>query len=196
LIDVAGDPTAVLSAYYEKNADLPIKTYRLDFFHEEEGDAGKSAAYIFFLTLASETDGCPVMVLERDGEYRIDWSLYVEFRARAFQKFVEEKPAGAHRFRVVLQRVSYGESDREEIPGVDQLLCYKIDPPYPGVTRFAFIDKDKPIGKQMARELSWESDPLAAEVELKWAEFPGGKPYLTVEQLVAKSWVRVGAARP
>jgi hypothetical protein len=190
LVEVSGDPVSILSEYYQKNPDLPIQNYRLDFFHEEEGGDGAASAFIFFLTFANDVDGIPVMVLKRGDGYRIDWDLYLEFRGRAFQRFVEEAPNDAMRFRVVLQRVTYGEPDREEIPGVDQLLCYKIDPPYPGMTRYAFVEKEKPIGKQMARELSWESDPMAAEVQLRWAEFPGGKRYLTIEQLVSTSWVR------
>ena len=195
LVETEGDPEAVLSAFYQKNPDLPVKDYRLDFFHTDESAAGGVAAHIFFLTFANETDGFPVMVLERKGQFRVDWPLYVEFRERAFQRFVEEMPPTPGRFRVVLQRVTYSESDRDEIPGLDQFLCYKIDPPYPGMTRFAFVDKEKPIGKQMAREISWEADPLAAEVQLKWETFPGGKRYLTVEQLVSTSWVRPTTAK-
>jgi len=190
LIEVPGDPASVLATYYKDHPDLAIENYRLDFFHNESRPGGGGSAYIFFLTFANEVDGFPVMVMERNGEYRLDWNLYTEFRGRSFQRFVEEMPKESAKFRVVLQRVTYWETDRDDIPGVDQLLCYKIDPPYPGFTRFAFLDRETPIGKQMARELSWEADPLAAEVELKWAEFPGGKRYLTVEQLISRSWVR------
>jgi hypothetical protein len=190
LIEATGDPAAALSAYYQSHPDLPLTNYRLDFFHTETRPDDTGAAYIFFLTYANETDGFPVMVTENRGEFRLDWDLFLEFRERSFQRFVEEFPERPGTFRVVLQRVTYWESDRDQIPGVDQLLCYKIDPPYPGFTRFAFLDRDTPIGKQMAKELSWESDPLAAEVQLRWAKFPGGKSYLTIDELVSRSWVR------
>lgn len=190
LVEVEGDPTEALSRYYQRNPDIAVRNYRLDFFHTEESAAAGATAHIFFLTLANETDGFPIMVLERNGRFRVDWGLYVEFRQKAFRKFVEDMPAGSARFRVVLQRVTYSEADRDEVPGLDQMLCYKVDPPYPGMTRFAFVDKEKPIGKQLAREISWESDPLAAEVELKWETFPSGKRYLTIAQLVSASWVR------
>jgi hypothetical protein len=190
LIEVSGDPAAALSSYYQNHADLPLTNYRLDYFHTETRPGDNGAAYIFFLTYANETDGFPVMVMENRGEFRLDWDLFLEFRERTFQHFVEESQEKPGTFRVVLQRVTYWESDRDQIPLVDQLLCYKIDPPYPGFTRFAFVDRDTPIGKQLAKDLSWESDPLAAEVQLRWSTFPGGKSYLTIDQMVSRTWVR------
>ena len=190
LVDASGDPGAALSAYYQSHPDLPISNYRLDFFHNEPRPGDTGSAYIFFLTFPDETDGFPVMVMENQGEFRLDWDLYLEFREKAFQRFVEDAPEKAASFRLVLQRVTYWEPDRDQIPNVDQLLCYKIDPPYPGFTRYAFVDRETEVGKQLGKELSWESDPLAAEVQLKWSEFPGGKRYLTIDRLVARSWVR------
>jgi len=175
--------------YYQEHPDRPISDYRLDFFHSEAGGPGELSTYVFFLTLKDEKDGFPVMVKGREGErFGVDWDLYVEFKDRHFAKFVENRGEKPREFRVVIQRVTYWEEDRDEIPGIENLVCYKIDPPYPGYTQFAFVEKDSEAGKRMVESLSWETDPLAARVRVHWEEFPNGRPYLTVTELVSRSW--------
>lgn len=177
-----------ISAYYSDHKDVAIRDYRLDFFHNEEHDSGANI-FVFFLTL-EEQEGFPILVLEKDGKHLVDWELFIEFQDRRFKQFIEEQGKTPTSFRVVIQRVTYWEPDRDQIPNVDSLICYKIDPPYPGATQYAFVSKDSAAGAKMAEDLSWETEPLAAEVKMHWENFGDGKPYLTVDELVSRNWVR------
>lgn len=183
------DMRAEVESYYANHVDLPFLDYRLDYFHTEPQPGGRKV-YVFFLTFSNQQDGFPVIVVEEDQKLGMDWDLFVEFKDRHFQKFIEERDQTSRAFRVVIQRVTYWESDRDQIPDVENLICYKIDPPYPGFTRYAFVAKDSDAGRRMVEQLSWQEDPLAGEVQLRWDEFENGRPYLTVDQLVSRSWVR------
>ena len=176
--------------YFQNHPDKAVKDYRLDFFHSEAAKEGSPSMFVFFLTLAQEEDGFPVIVKsDRSGKkFGVDWDLHVEFKDRYFAQFVQKKEEGAHEFRVVIQRVTYWEEDRDQIPGIEDLVCYKIDPPYPGYTQYAFVEKGSDEGKRMVEALSWEADPLAAKVRVAWAKFANGRSYLRVTDLVARSW--------
>lgn len=179
-----------LREYFQSHPDRAVKDYRLDFFHSETGPEGGSSIFVFFLTMEQEEDGFPVIVKsDRDGKkFGVDWDLHVEFKDRHFARFVEKKQEGSREFRVVIQRVTYWEEDRDQIPGIEDLVCYKIDPPYPGYTQYAFVEKGSDEGKKMVEALSWETDPLAAKVRVVWAKFPNGRSFLRVTELVARSW--------
>lgn len=181
---------SVLRDYFQNHPDRAVKDYRLDFFHSELGKDGTPSMFVFFLTMEREEDGFPVIVKSAaDGKrFGVDWDLHVEFRDRHFAQFVEKKEEGIKEFRVVIQRVTYWEEDRDQIPGIENLVCYKVDPPFPGFTQYAFVDKSSEEGKKMVEGLSWETDPLAAKVRMTWAKFPNGRPYLRVTDLVARSW--------
>ncbi|MFT5465791.1 MAG: hypothetical protein ACI8UO_000887 [Verrucomicrobiales bacterium] len=179
---------AELKAYYADQNDPPVRDYRLDFFHSEQHESGGNM-FVFFLTLPDE-DGFPVIVREQEKEHFVDWELFTEFRDRKFEKFAAEKPSQPAAFRVVIQRISYHEADRDQIPDVDSLICYKIDPPYPGLTQYAFVPIESEAGKRLAEELSWESEPLAAEVMVHWDKFENGMPHLALDSVVRKSWSR------
>lgn len=179
----------LIQSYYADHGDGAILDYRLDFFHNERDGDGPNI-YVFFLTLPSE-EGFPILLREEEkGKCQLDWELFVEFNDRKFTEYVDSQSKDPRSFRVVIQRVTYWEPDRNQIPNVDSLICYKIDAPYPGVTQFAFVPKDTERGKEMTADLSWENEPLAAEVEFRWDEFENGRKYLTVESIVNRSWVR------
>ena len=179
-----------VGSYYQTHDDESIVNFRVDFFHNETHSETGHEIFVFFVTFQGEADGFPVIVLEKDDTYHVDWELFVEFRDRHFKKFVEEKRTEPDNFRVVIQRVEYWESDRNEIPNLDSLICYKIDPPYPGFTVHAFVPKNSDEGKAMIEQLTWKSDPLAAEVTMHWEKFSNGTPYLTIDQIASPSWVR------
>jgi hypothetical protein len=187
-----GNAEEVLEAYYAQRPDLSVQHYRLDFFHRETLADG-SESFVFFLTYGGESDGFPVLVRGRGEDCRLDWDLFVEFRERTFQKFVEERPEIPGRFRLVIQRVTYLEPDREEIPDSEAWHCFRLDPPYPGWTRHAFVAKDSPAGEALGREVPWEAEPMAVEVELGWETFPNGKRFLALRRLVAKGWAEPGS---
>lgn len=181
---------AAVRDYFQKHPDRAVTDYRLDFFHSEKGQEGALSMYVYFLTLEQEADGFPVIV-KSDAEgkrFGVDWDLHVEFRDRHFAEFVKKKEEESREFRVVIQRVTYWEEDRDQIPGVEDLVCYKIDPPYPGYTQHAFVEKGSEEGKRMMESLSWETDPLAAKVRMQWTKFANGRSYLRVTDLVSRSW--------
>tara|TARA_R110002096_G_scaffold24760_6_gene77931 strand:- start:8161 stop:9321 length:1161 start_codon:yes stop_codon:yes gene_type:complete len=188
-IHKGNEQRAEVAEYYANHVDLPFLDYRLDYFHTEPRPGGRKV-YVFFLTFSNQQDGFPVIVVEENQTLGLDWDLFVEFKDRHFQEFIEERDQTSQAFRVVIQRVTYWESDRDQIPDVENLVCYKIDPPYPGFTRYAFVAKDSDAGRRMVEQLSWQEDPLAGEVQLRWDEFENGRPYLTIDQLVSRSWVR------
>jgi len=100
LIAVPGDPAR---RPFHQLLRAIIRTLRLrtiDWISSttKPGLWGGGAAYFFFLTFANEVDGFPVMVMESNGEFRLDWNLYMEFRERAFQRFLEEQPEEPGRF--------------------------------------------------------------------------------------------------
>ncbi len=179
-----------IQEYYASHVDLPFLDYRLDYFHTEPQPGGQRKVYVFFLTFSNQQDGFPVIVVEENNILGLDWDLFVEFKDRHFQQFIEERQKTPRSFRVVIQRVTYWESDRDQIPNVENLVCYKIDPPYPGFTQYAFVEKGTDAGERMTEQLSWQEDPLAAEVQLRWDEFDNGRAFLTVDRVASRSWVR------
>ncbi|MEM0969291.1 MAG: hypothetical protein AAGJ31_08085 [Verrucomicrobiota bacterium] len=174
--------------HYQKHPDEAVKDYRLDYFHSERSIDGLSSTFIFFLSFPGKEDGLPILVRAKGGRVGVDWETYQEFQGQAFAKFAEEKPKEPADFRVVIQRVTYWEDNRDSIPGIENLICYKVDPPYPGFTRFAFVPKNTVAGKRMVQDLSWETDPLAATVRMRFDAFSNGNPYLTVDEIVSRSW--------
>jgi len=176
--------------YHQTHEDAAILDYRLDFFHTEVNEETGSDVFVFFLTFAQDQDGFPIVVIEKDGNHGLDWELFVEFRDRHFKTFVEEQSKSPESFRVVIWRVTYWPPDRDQIPDVDSLICYRIDPPYSGFTQFAFVPKDTEKGQSLLNQLSWQADPLAAEVEMHWEKFPNGRPYLTIDRILSTTWVK------
>ncbi len=176
--------------YHATHEDAAILDYRLDFFHTEVDEATGHSVFVFFLTFAGDQDGFPIVVIDQQGTYGLDWELFVEFRDRHFKTFVEEQRKAPESFRVVIWRVTYWPPDRDQIPDVDSLICYRIDPPYSGFTQFAFVPKDTERGQSLLNKLSWQADPLAAEVEMHWEVFPNGRPYLTIDRILSTTWVK------
>ncbi len=147
------------------------------------------ATHLFLVTTPSQPNGFPVSIEDTEEGFRVDWDVFVQFNDNLLESFLEDSSAPPATFFVVLRR---GHFFGEEIPHLDEKLCYRIISPISAETeQFAFIDTRSPVGETAAKTLSW-GRTFRPVVRLEWIREGDAAPYVAIADLVRTTWRGVG----
>lgn len=174
-------------AYYQANPDGPIDVDEIHYLrHEMNPQVGGGMHGVFVLFQRAWEHEIPVMVEVRDGEPRVDWLTFVEFKDDMLSKFMANPSMeGRWRFHVALTRAHYFEDD---IPNREEKDAFEIAPPMPtGKQMFAFTDKTSQLARKLASTITWDKMVTWAIVELEWRK-DGGKNWVELTAVPQLNW--------
>lgn len=173
--------------YYQANPDGPIEVDEIHYLrHEMNPQVGGGMHGVFVLFQRAWDHEIPVMVEVRDGEARVDWLTFVEFKDDMLSKFMAN-PAmeGRWRFHVALTRAHYFEDD---VPDRENKDAFEIAPPMPtGKQMFAFTDKNSQLARKLATTITWDKMVTWAIVELEWKK-DGDKNWVELTAVPQLNW--------
>lgn len=175
---------AQMEEYYQHHADGPVKTDSIDYLTTQSTPDGNGQFHLFEVH-GKDGFGYPVSVEKMDGNFRVDWRSFVEFKDLLLPKFFEQYSPESATFHVQLHRAHYFGSD---VPNQDRKLCFAVEPPIAGFLNYAWIEKMSTdiISKLGPRaEFGATSYPI---VTLRWIKEKDGSAYVVLTDIVADNW--------
>jgi len=174
-------------AYYQATKDGPISVDEIHYLrHENNPQVGRGMHAVFVLFHRGWDFEIPVMVEVENGEARVDWLTFVEFKDDMLSKFMADPSMdGRWRFHVALTRAHYFDDD---VPDRESKDAFEIAPPMPtGRQMFAFTDKNSQLARKLATTITWDKMITWAIVELEWSN-EGGKPWVELTAVPQLNW--------
>lgn len=171
--------------YYQSHADGPVKTDSVDYLTQTDTPDGKSKVFVFRVYLP-EGFGFPVSVEQFGNDYRVDWSLFVEFKDLALPKFFEKFSAEPATFHGILRRAHYFGSD---VTDQDNKLCFKLDAPVQGYANNVWVDKSNTeLITQLGNRVTFQAQESYVTATLRWVKEDSGEAYVSLVRIVSDSW--------
>ena len=174
----------IIEEYYANHSDGPIKADSIDFLTSQPTPDEKGVFFLFQVQVHDE-HGFPVAVENMQGNYRIDWRSFVEFKDLLLPKFFERYSPDPATFHVVLKRSHYFGSD---VPDQEHKLCFSAEPPVPGFQNYVWVSDDSQalITKLGVRsEFGQTAYPV---VSLRWLKEKNGTAYVLLDDIVSDNW--------
>lgn len=136
----------------------------------------------------------PVLVLVEQSPkngVRVDWEAFVEFKDDLLLRFLEQKGAAPHKFRVMLRRKHYFDKDVPDIAGKDSFQLEQPNSHYEG---HVFVVRTSATGRQLANQLAWGQDmPVIAE--LVWKS-DAKSWWVEIGSIASYGWRGEGVVKP
>ncbi len=185
---------AAMEDYYQKWPDEKIEKFSLQLFQMEQ-DVSLGGPYWVYLVSTSDTDyGFPIIVRTEDGNLKLDWEIYSEFRDRHFVRFREGYLSRPSTFRVVIERVSdYFGTDRANFKDLATYNVYQVKPPYgepDEFSEYAFVKKDSPLAKKLDAVVGLNDEPLAVMVTIDEKLLDHGTKHFVITDYLTEGWFR------
>jgi hypothetical protein len=120
---------------------------------------------------------------------KIDWESWVGWSDIPWQKFLAEKPAGSHVFRVILAPVDYynfGFSDDQK------WQCYRLESPDMEHTIYGYAEKNSALDAKLRPTAGGQS--VLMTLALKFPQDAQSDSQVEIERLVCEGWVEEGGA--
>ena len=180
-------------AYYERNPDGPIDVDEIHYLrHETNPQVGSGMHCVFVIFSRAWDDGIPVMVEVKDGEARVDWLTFVEFKDDMLHQFMNNPGMeGRWRFHVQLRRCHYFDDD---VPDRENKDCFEVAPPMPGsAPLYAFTERSSQLARSLASTITWDKQVTWGIVELEWKNTNGTR-WIELTAVPQLNWYSADAA--
>ena len=177
--------------YYKTWPDFRFDRFKMKLFQLELEEKYGGPFWVYQII---ETDtgpaGTPLIVRVEDGDLKVDWELYSEFKDQHFVKYREAKIKRPRKFRLVAERVAtYSGPDATHMKGFD---CYQLNPPYGGFRAFseyAFVKKGSDLASKLDRTIgSGKNEPLAVIFTIDAKEFSPGVTHYIITDFISEGW--------
>ena len=180
--------------YYESNPDGAITVDEIHYLrHAPRPEVGNGLHCVFVVfSRGWGEDGFPVMVEVKDGEARVDWLTFVEFKDNMLAQFAANPSIeGKWQFHVMLRRCHYFDDD---VPNVEEKDCFEIGPPMPTSSPiYAFTDRVSQLARELSTTITWDKQVTWGIVELEWKK-TNGNQYVELTAVPQLNWY--SAVRP
>lgn len=181
---------AEIEAHYKNHPDGPVAAPTIQWFDMDEAPTdGGDPFYAFYVSFEGAETEFPMVVRKEGDAYKVDWRLYAECKDRLFAEFRDSGESGPASFYLVMQRHSYWGKDRTQFRELENLNCYKIEPPYPGFETFVFLPKDSPHVALIEEIAGWGLPPVDVVLEMERRKFAHGESHLVIKSIKKTSWV-------
>jgi|GEM_PF-4434766 len=173
----------LMQLYYQKHDDGPIEVQHADVLPREP-ESGEATQQVFLLGGRDMPQPVPIMVEKTATGWLVDWAIFVEGREKLLEKFFAAKGDISAPFRVFVRRKRYFG---EDIPDLENKLCYEIQPPAQGFIGHAFADKNTPLAAVLDRYLGWQVLNAPMVMELRWKN-DGEGGWMEIVGLAHENW--------
>lgn len=192
VVQTADKVRPLMEQYYHQNPDGPIAVRQIQLMrHDKAPNTGGPPHCVFQVSGGDLKQPLPVMVEEEGNNWKVDWLTFTEFKDELLQRFLESYQDEPKRFHVMMRRTHYFDDD---IPGLDKLTCFEIQPPMPGFTGHVFARRATPLTHDLDRYVGWEVSKAAAIVEIQWRK-EGSQQWVELTSVPQYNW-RNPAAGP
>lgn len=192
VVQTADKVRPLMEQYYHQNPDGPIAVRQIQLMrHDKAPNTGGPPHCVFQVSGGDLKQPLPVMVEEEGNNWKVDWLTFTEFKDELLQRFLESYQDEPKRFHVMMRRTHYFDDD---IPGLDKLTCFEIQPPMPGFTGHVFARRATPLTHDLDRYVGWEVSKAAAIVEIQWRK-EGSQQWVELTGVPQYNW-RNPAAGP
>ncbi len=164
--------------------DGPTADANLKVAASPPAEPGAPRLFSFILARAGSADGFPVAVAETADGWKVDWETFVEFRDDHFQRFAAGEGSEIGAFHLLVRNTHYFGPN---FPGIDKLTAFRVDPPMPDRTRYAFVATGSDLHKQLADATEWGA-PCSPVLELFRKIREDGNSHLEITGIVAPNW--------
>lgn len=172
--------------YYTRNAVLVREYETISEYHIVSLDN-----HPFIAVRADLTDGdsLPLLLEEKDDEFKIDWESEVSYQPIALKQFREERPQGATDFRFyVMPDRFYAYEFRDE----SKWRCYKLTARNSEEYFFGYLERGSLLEQEMNKVTAWDplKKPNIVPLLLRVSFPPAGRGLRTlrIEEIVSKRW--------
>lgn len=155
----------LMQRYYESVPDQPVRVKTIELIRHEKKPETGSPLCVFEVAGPDVPEPLPVMAESTPDGWKVDWLAFIEFKDKLMLRFLQKWQDEPGRFHVMVRRTHYFDDD---VPDRDKKDCFELMPPTPGYSGFVFVAKDSPLAKQLERAIPWNSDNIAAVVEIQW----------------------------
>lgn len=191
VVQTADKVRPLMEQYYHQNPDGPIAVRQIQLMrHDKTPNTGGPPHCVFQVSGGELKQPLPVMVEEEGNNWKVDWLTFTEFKDELLQRFLESYQDEPKRFHVMMRRTHYFDDD---IPGLDKLTCFEIQPPMPGFTGHVFARRATPLAHDLDRYVGWEVSKAAAIVEIQWRK-EGGQQWVELTGVPQYNWRNPAAA--
>jgi len=157
---------SLMARYYAKKDSGPVEVSEIKLLrHEPKPETGGGPHCVFTVASRHWEYPIPVMLQEENGQYKVDWLAFVEFRDNLLLAFLSDYQDMPARFHVGIRRTHYFEDD---VPDLSEKDCFEIQPPLPTYIGYVFVPKNTKLSADLASRLSWETLTAYYIVELRW----------------------------
>lgn len=142
-----------------------------------------------FPVLTRDHEERSLAFIETPQGLKIDWESWVGWSDIPWQKFLAEKPAGSHVFRVTLASVDYynfGFSDDQK------WQCYRLESPDKEHTIYGYAEKNSALDAKLRPTAGGQ--PVLMTLALKFPPDARSDSQVEIERLVCEGWVEEGGA--
>lgn len=178
--------------YYKEHEYEPLGNFSRQLFQIEEDPEMDGPYWVYLISMSPEDQGFPVIVREEDGEKKVDWEMFAEFRDRSFARYVEEGRAEKSTFRVVAERKrDYYAPDKDAIGDLDDYFIFTLNAPYGRLDEFsidAFVDAESEVAVEMGEVLGPTDSPLAVVLTVEKREIANGVDKYVIVDYVTEGW--------
>lgn len=177
---------STMAKYYQKNVHYRYNQFRPKIFQMELDPEYDGPFWVYQIFESGEEEsGLPIVVRPENGDLKVDWKIYSEFRDRHFVKYTEEGASGLKSFHLIAERViDYQGVDRPGFTEIDKYDCYKIFPPYGDYKaniQYAFVEKNSTVANGLKSLFTENSTALATVLTLGRESFSHGIKHYVIK---------------
>lgn len=184
-VQMAEKVRPLMEQYYQLNPDGPIVVRQIQLMrHDKAPNTGGPPHCVFQVSGGDLKQPLPVMVEEEGNNWKVDWLTFTEFKDDLLQRFLESYQDEPKRFHVMMRRTHYFD---EDVPGLDKLICFEIQPPMPGFAGHVFVRRGTPLAQSLDRNVGWEVSKAAAIVEIQWRK-EGNQQWVELTDVPQYNW--------
>jgi len=181
---VGPDGRSEMQNYYSTYPDAAITPSLIKFVALSRRPDRDDKFAVFNISTNDLPAPFPVIVDENNGDFKVVWRLFVEFKDDLLAKFLAGWKEQPQQFHVYMNRSHYFRTD---VPDIDSKNCYLIETPVKGRRGFVFVDAGSPLAIQLETEVPWgsKSHPV---LTLKWQKGSDGRAYVAIDGITRYGW--------
>jgi hypothetical protein len=192
-VQTPGTIRPLMEQYYRENPEGPVSVRMIQLLRHDKAPASGGLPHCVFQVSGGDLkQPLPVMVEETPAGWKVDWLTFTEFKDDLLAKFMAGPQEEPKRFHVMIRKTHYFDDD---VPNLDELICFEIQPPMPGYSAYVFARKGTELSRALEANLRWEMPKTAVVAELLWHS-EGPRRWVELTAVPQYNWKKPDTSEP